>query len=126
MGNGLRRIRRLVAASGAALALVVLHAPPAAALDGAVAIAAFSYVSPVVVVTAGGSLTHVNLDGPAGIAHNIVSLAANPATGAPYFASPLTLSAAPTNVDGVAGTPPGVYQYTCDLHAFMTGLLVIV
>ena len=125
MGNIWQRAGRLAVAAGVGAALALAPAGPAAAADTPIVIAAFTYVSPVVVSLATGTVSVTNLDGVVA-AHNIVSQDVNPATGAPWFRSPLTTSTAAQNVEGVAETPPGLYMFTCDLHSFMTGALLIV
>ena len=125
MGNTRRFGCRALAAGALAAALTAVQSAPASAADRPVAIAGFQYVSPVVVALAGDTVSVTNLDGAASIPHNIVSRDRD-ATGAPLFRSPLTNTTTAQDVAGVSSTPPGVYQFTCNAHGFMNGVLVVV
>lgn len=117
---------KALAAGALAAALTAVQLAPASAADRSVAIAGFNYVSPVVVALAGDTVSVTNLDGAISIPHNIVSRDRNPATGLPWFRSPLNSLTSAQDVTGVATTPPGEYAFTCNAHGFMNGVLVIV
>lgn len=94
-----------------------------AGVDHPVVIAGFAYTPAVTVALQGDTMSASNLDP---VPHNIVSIDTNPATGRPYFRSELDGFYIGRDVPGVSSTPPGAYLYTCDLHAFMVGVLVVV
>lgn len=93
-----------------------------AGTDHPVVIAAFAYHPSVVAIAAGDTMSVSNIDA---FPHNIVSVDNNPATGQPWFRSALGDVYIGRDVSGVASTPPGSYLFTCDLHTFMTGVLVV-
>ena len=80
------------------------------------------YVPLMVVVPQGMSLLHVQLDPLQ--RHDVVSRAGR--QGRPLFASPRTLSFGEAEiVKGVAQLPSGAYPFTCSIHPFMFGQLVV-
>ena len=80
------------------------------------------YVPLMVVVPQGMSLLHVQLDPTQ--RHDVVSRAARDRR--PIFASGRTLSFGEAQlVDGVAQLPPGAYPFTCSIHPFMFGQVIV-
>jgi plastocyanin len=77
---------------------------------------------PTVVVPAGASLRLVQLDPLA--RHDVVSRIVR--KGKPIFGSKRTLGFGETElVVGVERLRPGSYPFTCSIHAFMSGMLVV-
>jgi plastocyanin len=82
-----------------------------------------SYYAPLMVVMPQGmSLLHVQLDPTQ--RHDVVSRAARDRR--PLFASARTLSFGEAEfVHGVSQLPPGAYPFTCSIHPFMFGQVIV-
>ena len=114
--------RRLVALGLGALLLSLLSAPasPGFQVPAQVTSVNFTYLPPEITIRQGERLSYVNLD----IAlHNVTSLATTKR--GPLFTSDTVAAGESTEVVGVHDLEPGVYDYTCTLHPFMTGSLNI-
>jgi plastocyanin len=95
-------------------------ASPAFQIPAQVTSVNFTYLPPEITLRQGERLNYINVD----IAlHNVTSLATN-AKG-PLFTSDTIAAGEGTEVRGVHDLEPGVYDYTCTLHTFMTGSLNI-
>lgn len=76
--------------------------------------------TPAQVIFPGDSLTHTNVDAEQ---HDLQAIGSAP-DGNPWFDSPLIGSGETASV-AVESVPPGIYSYTCSIHAFMRGRLEI-
>jgi hypothetical protein len=119
-------VRRAVVAICFVALQVLASAPPASAIIArpvVVATIAPSYYVPLVVVARQRmSLQLVQLDPTQ--RHDIVSRAARERR--PLFASARTLSFGETQlVPGVEKLPPGTYPFTCSIHPFMFGQVIV-
>lgn len=118
--------RTIAAAALAALLVGWTFAGRAAAVAPRPVVVATSapayYVPLMVVVREGMSLLHVQLDPLQ--RHDIVSRAARERR--PLFASTRTLSFGEAElVGGVDRLTPGAYPFTCSIHPFMFGQLIV-
>ena len=117
------RSRRALAAVATGIAISITPLGTArAGTDHPVVIAGFTYQPSIVAVTQGDTMSVSNVDV---FPHNVVAVENNPATGQPWFRSALGDVYIGRDVSGVASTPPGSYVFTCDLHTFMTGVLIV-
>lgn len=108
----------LLLAAGGALAAAV----PAQAADSRVSTLAFTFIPPATPVVAGSGLAYTNLDV---VGHNLVSDGRAP-DGAPLFSTPPVVgTGVSVTVSGVSGLGPGLYPFTCTIHPFMHGQLVV-
>jgi polyvinyl alcohol dehydrogenase (cytochrome) len=80
------------------------------------------YLTPVVVMQKGGTLTYTNL---ADIAHHDVDSVDNGPDGAPLFASDFADLGESVPVVGVDKLAAGQYRFKCSLHVGMQGTLVV-
>jgi hypothetical protein len=115
--------RALLAALVAVLVCPHPSASAVAARPVAVASTAPAYYVPLnVVVPQGLSLLHVQLDPLQ--RHDVVSRAGR--KGRPFFTSTRTLSFGEAQiVKGVETLPPGAYPFTCSIHPFMYGQVIV-
>lgn len=74
--------------------------------------------TPPLIIAAGDSLEHTNLDAEL---HNLASFDVGP-DGQPLFRSEL-IGAGETASVPVEDVPPGIYDFTCSIHPFMLGTL---
>jgi plastocyanin len=81
------------------------------------------FLTPVVVVTRGSTVTFANLDA-AGPNHDVTSDARGPDY-RPLFRSAFVGPGQTAEVEGVPGLPVGEYPFHCSIHPSMTGLLVV-
>jgi plastocyanin len=103
-----------------ALALLTAPATPAFEHPAEVTSVNYTYLPPDLTLRHGQRLAYRNID----IAlHNVTSLAT--AKGGPLFTSDTIAAGEVTEVTGVHDLEPGVYDYTCTLHTFMTGSITI-
>ncbi|MHB8671508.1 MAG: outer membrane protein assembly factor BamB family protein [Acidimicrobiales bacterium] len=102
---------------------VLAATPPAHALDSRVATISFTFIPPAVPLTAGSGLTYTNLDA---VGHNLISDGRH-ADGTPLFSSPAVVgTGVSVPVSGVELLGAGTYPFTCTIHPFMHGQLVVV
>jgi plastocyanin len=87
-----------------------------------VVVVPWTYATSPMHVPQGEALTFLNLDPMSGEGHSITH-AVQP--GAERFQSPITPPGTSSPVAGVEKLERGTYQYTCRIHAFMAGTLVI-
>lgn len=122
-------VRTLRIAAALALAATPIAGPATASPDRQdapagrgtthrVASGGFEYAPKRVVIFAGDSLEHTNVDAPE---HDLVSLDFGP-DGKPWFDSEL-IGAGETAPVPVGDVPPGLYPFTCSIHPFMSGTL---
>jgi FtsP/CotA-like multicopper oxidase with cupredoxin domain len=83
--------------------------------------ASTGYYTRVSLMTAGGTLTFINLDE---LAHTVTSVARK-ADGSPLF-NGNALPGKTVQVVGVSSLPPGSYPFYCQFHPNMTGTLIVV
>jgi plastocyanin len=119
-------VRRAVVAVCFVAAQLLASAPHASAIITrpvvVATIAPANYVPLMVVVRQGMSLQLVQLDPMQ--RHDIVSRAARERR--PVFASARSLSFGETQlVPGVEKLPPGAYPFTCSIHPFMFGQVIV-
>jgi len=103
-------------------ALALMSAPAAPAFEHPTEVTSLNYtfLPPDVTIHQGGRLVYRNVD----IAlHNVTSLAAG--KNGPLFTSDTIAAGQTTEVLGVHDLEPGVYDYTCTLHTFMTGSVTV-
>ncbi|MGH8990669.1 MAG: cupredoxin domain-containing protein [Acidimicrobiia bacterium] len=109
--------------------LVASGSVPAQAGGGvpAVVIAAVSwrYSPDPIEISQGEALTFANADAISALSGDGHSLAHAVKPGQELFQSPITPLGAASNVAGVAALPRGEYGFTCRVHAFMHGTLVV-
>lgn len=100
-------------------------APAAAASSGALTAWFNHFIPETVTIDQGGSLQFFNPDlygGPfGGRAHTITELRSD---GPPRFDGTALWGTA-ANIEGVAALSPGRYTFTCQIHPFMRGTLVV-
>ena len=98
-------------------------APPGAAAQGGAAPAGVpaGFVSPVVVLPQGSSLSFVDADADA---HRLVSTVLGP-DGYPLLDSGFVSTGQSAVVSNVSTLPPGTYSFYCSVHPAMTGELII-
>lgn len=107
----------------ASLAIVCLAAAPTPAFQRSPVITSvnYEYLPPNLTVAQGKSVNYTNLD----IAlHNVFSVV-NGKNGEPLFWSKTIEAGKSVPVEGVRDLAPGVYDYTCTLHTFMTGSITV-
>ena len=117
-------MRRVMLAAIAALAssLPVVSAGAGPAGNMQVVVAPWTYSASPMHVPQGESLTFTNLDPLSGEGHSFTH-AVEP--GAERFQSPITPPGTTSPVAGVEKLERGTYPYTCRIHPFMSGTLVI-
>lgn len=106
--------------------LLASGAMPAEAGSGpaavVVAVAPWRYSPNPIEISQGDTLTFANFDSMSGDGHSL-SHAVKP--GQERFQSPITPPGTSSTVVGVDGLPKGEYRFTCRVHAFMHGTLVV-
>ena len=116
-------MRRIVLAAVAAMAGSLSIPASAGPAGNMVVVAApWTYSTSPVHVPQGESLTFANLDPISGEGHSLTH--AVPA-GSERFKSPITPPGESAPVAGVEKLEKGTYQFTCRIHPFMAGTLVI-
>jgi plastocyanin len=106
-----------------ALAVLGIAGTPATAADQVVVVAAHWIYSPTPVhVTQGQALTFGNFDWLSGEGHSLTHAVAR---GTERFTSPIVPLASTARVAGVERLPAGTYHFTCRVHPFMAGTLVV-
>lgn len=96
---------------------------PARAADAVVvAVAPFTYSPHPIEVSQGQGLTFANFDAFSGAGHTI---AHDVPKGTELFESPIVPPGTTANVAGVEKLPAGTYDFTCRVHAAMSGRLVV-
>lgn len=117
-------MRRAVAGIVVTLTLG-LSLPADAVANAAVAVPGSflaGYATPVLVLSRSAPATFANLDL---ILHDIRSVA-NAPNNQPYFSSDAIGPGETASIDGLAGTPAGVYEFYCSLHeTTMRGTAVV-
>jgi hypothetical protein len=106
------------------LALVVLGiaGTPATAADQVVVATSWTYAPTPVHVAQGQALTFGNLEWVPAEGHSLTHAVAR---GTERFTSPIVPPASHAPVAGVERLPAGTYRFTCRVHPFMAGTLVI-
>ena len=117
-------MRTALAVTG--LGLIMASASvPAGASGGAAAVvvvAPWRYSPDPIEISQGERLTFANFDSLSGEGHSL-SQAVKP--GQELFQSQITPPGTASTVVGVDKLPQGEYRFTCRVHAFMTGRLVV-
>lgn len=114
-------MRRVTVLAGL-LALAGAQLPSAGAAAHVVGSTGFKYMPTPVEIAAGDTLTYVNNDPLSGEGHSLTHAVAE---GTELFKTPIIPAGTSADVAGVADLASGTYQFTCRVHAFMTGTLVV-
>jgi plastocyanin len=119
-------MRRWIAVAAAALVGCVLPAATASADAGQVVIAVkpWTYSPAPIHIPRGATLMFLNADPVSGPGHSVTDVAVrtSPRT---RFSSPIVEVGKVAAVSGVENLPPGTYQFTCRVHPFMAGTLIV-
>ncbi|MGH9000275.1 MAG: cupredoxin domain-containing protein [Acidimicrobiia bacterium] len=114
----------LSAGVGAMVAIVPAAPPPAGGAGGAVAtVMPFTYSPDPVEITRGDSLTFYNADGASGEGHSLTH--ATPSGRGERFQSIIVPPGEHAAVNNVEKLAAGEYPFTCRVHPFMRGALVV-
>ncbi len=116
-----RRLAALLLALLAASVPILAVAPPAAAVEQAMAIKDFAYAPANIQINAGNTVTWTNLE--AIIPHDVSTKIPGEPEPAQPFESPMLQ---PSESVSVTFSTPGVYQYFCSLHPTMLGYITVV
>lgn len=114
-------MRRLAIVMGA-LVLAGAPLPEARAAGHVVGSTGFKYVPTPVEIAKGDTVMYVNNDPLAGEGHSLTHAVAQ---GEELFQTPIIPTGTSADVAGVSDLAPGEYRFTCRVHAFMTGTLVV-
>ena len=116
-------MRRITVFTGVLLTASILMPPsPAGAQQRVVAAVLFRYNPSQVEIASGDALVFFNADPMDGEGHSLTH-AAPP--GEQLFDSSITASGETSDVPGVAELSSGTYGFTCRVHAYMSGTLVV-
>lgn len=108
-----------------ALAMASIGLAPSGADAGGAAVVTlfpFRYNPDPIEIAKGDTVTFVNMDGLSGEGHSLTHAVA---AGQELFKTPIIPPTTSAPVAGVEALPAGQYPFTCRVHAFMNGILVV-
>ena len=118
----MRNLRLAAAAWAVVGGLVTTPASAGPAGNTAAVFVPFTYAPDPVHLPHGEGLTFANLDPLSGEGHSLTQAVPK---GTEQFQSPILPPGSTAPVKGVEGLAPGTYPFTCRIHPFMTGTLVV-